>query len=603
MAGISSHRKEHNRALELPEIISGVLVLFVVLWEACFMPVETGGGERQAFFNAAHLLLCSLVLFNTLAVLAHIVAVILRRCMPARSLWTQFIIGLFSCAAFLAPLLCAVPPQLYILTLLLSFCVGGFSILNLLGYWRERKLGPVKGRARPWSPAVVFFSGMVAFVLVSALILLTPGASHEQLSFEDAFFMAASATSITGLASFNISEALTPLGKAVILADIQIGAIGVMTFSYFVLIMVGKKLALRDSMTLSGMLDQEGVQVVPSLVKAVIFVTLTVELLGALFFYFTWQGAPGIPQENLWQRAAFLSISSFCNAGLLLDSSYICINSLIGTQLAMLVLMFAGTLGFGLYLEGLTRLRRRISGGHNPLLWSTHSWLVLRLTLIITLVGTLGLGLLGSLEPSAASAAQAGQGVWDTLANFGSGLWNSVGRSAGFTLADIGEYGPVYKLFLCFLMFVGGNPAGTGGGVYAPVFALCVLEVLRVLRGEPDVVLHSRRIARNTVERAMATVVLSLFWIIGTTMLLLLLEPALAAQEGGLLRLLFEEVSAYTTTGYSLGVTAEISPFSKFLISANMIFGRIGMFTFMMIFIRQRDALPVKYPVTRLPLN
>ncbi len=602
MAGIS-HSKEHNRALELPEIISGVLVLFVVLWEACFMPVESGAGERRAFFNAAHLLLCCLVLFNTTAVLAHTLAVICRRCMPARSLWTQLIIGIISSAAFLAPFRHEMPPQVYIATLLLSFIVGGFSILNLLSYWRERRLGPVKGRARPWSPAVVFFTGMVAFVLVSALILLTPGAAVRQLSFEDAFFMAASATSITGLSCFNISESLTPLGKAVILADVQIGAIGVMTFSYFVLIMVGKKLALRDSMTLSGMLDQEGVQVVPALVKAVIFVTLTLELIGAIFFYFSWQGAVGLPQEHLWQRAIFLSIASFCNAGLLLDSSYACINTQIGTQIAMLILMFAGTLGFGLYLEGLTRLRRRISGGRNPLLWSTHSWLVLRLTLIITLVGTVGLGLLGCFEPSAAASAQSGNGVWNALANFGAGLWNSVGRSAGFTLADIQEYGVVYKLFLSFLMFVGGNPAGTGGGVYAPVFALCVLEVLRVLRGEPDVVLHSRRVARNTVERAMATVVLSLFWIAGTTMLLLLLEPAIAAQDGGLLRLFFEEVSAYTTTGYSLGVTEELSALSKFIISANMIFGRIGMFTFMMIFIRQRDAAPVKYPITRLPLN
>ncbi len=602
MAGFS-HKREHNRALELPEIISGVLVLLVVLWEVCFMPVESGTGEREAFFNATHLLLCCLVLFNSAAVFVHAVAVISHRRLPSRSLWTQLFIGLVSSAAFLSSVWYEVPLPMYIVTLLLSFCVGGFSFLNILSYWRERKQGPVKGRARPWSPAVVFFTGMVAFVTVSALILLTPGAAHHQLSFENAFFMAASATSITGLSSINISEALTPLGKAVILADIQIGAIGVMTFSYFVLIMVGKKLALRDSMTLSGMLDQEGVQVVPSLVKAVIFVTLTVELLGALFFFFTWHGMEGIPQVNLWQRAAFLSISSFCNAGLLLDSSYACINASLSTQLAMLVLMFAGTLGFGLYLEGLTRLRRRLSGGRNPLLWSTHSWLVLRLTLIITLVGTFGLGLLGCFEPSAAAASHTGNGLGEGLSNFGVALWNSVGRSAGFTLADIHEYGVVYKLFLCLLMFIGGNPAGTGGGVYAPVFALCVLEVLRVLRGEPDVVLHSRCIARNTVERAMATVVLSFFWIVGTTMLLLLLEPAIAMQEGGLLRLLFEEVSAYTTTGYSLGVTADISPVSKFIISANMIFGRIGMFTFMMVFIRQRDASPVKYPVTRLPLN
>ncbi len=600
--GAVSHRKEHGRALELPEIISGVLVLFVVLWEACFMPVETGSGERQAFFNATHLLLCSLVIFNTAAVLTHVLTRLVRRERPGRPLWMQLLLGLATCAAFLSVIWYELPPQIYIVSLLLSFVMGGFSIVNITHYLRERRLGPVKGRARPWSPAVVFFTAMLAFVMVSSLILLTPGAAETQLSFADAFFMAASATSITGLNSFNISEVLTPLGKMVVLADIQIGAIGVMTFSYFVLIMAGQRLAMRDSMNLSGILDQEGVQVVPSLIKTVIFVTLAVELLGAAFFYFSWLDAPGIGQANLWQRAIFLSVASFCNAGLLLDSSVPCMQGLWGTQVAMLLLMFAGTLGFGLYLEGITRLRRRLTGGRNPLLWSTHSWLVVRVTIIITLAGALGMGLLGCFEPSPAAAQ--GMGLGEGAQTFGVGLWNAVARSAGFSMADLSDYGVVYKLFLCFMMFVGGNPAGTGGGVYAPVFALCVLEVLRVLRGQTDVVLHNRRIARHTVERAMATVVLSIFWIVGTTLLLLLLEPAIAARADGMLCLLFEEVSAYTTTGYSLGdTTAELSGFSKFLISFNMIFGRIGMFTFMMIFIRQRDALPVKYPVTRLPLN
>ncbi len=375
-----------------------------------------------------------------------------------------------------------------------------------------------------------------------------------------------------------------------------------MTFSYFVLLMVGQRLDLRDSMNISGILDQEGVHIIPSLIKAVIFVTLAFELVGALLFYIAWQGDPAIPQEHLWQRALFHSVSSFCSAGILLDSVKPCVTGHFTTQAVMVALMFAGTLGFGIYLEGMTRLRRRLARKHNPLLWSTHSWLVLRVTLIVTLAGALAMGLLGSFEPSAAQAAEAaGPGNW--LTNLGVGFWNAVGRSAGFTLTDIADYGMVYKLFLCLMMFIGGNPAGTGGGVYAPVCALCLLEVLRVLRGQPDVLLHNRCIARNTIERAMATVVLSIFWIIGTTMLLLLLEPGIAARADGLIGLLFEEVSAYTTTGYSLGVTGELSGISKFLISANMIFGRIGMFTFMMIFIKQREPSPLRYPVTRLPLN
>ncbi len=586
----------------MPEIISGFLVLFVVLWEACFMPAEAGE-ERQAFFHAAHLLLCGLVIANTLVVFVHAATELWRRRAVSRALGWQLIIGLLATTIFLWPILgSASPAQIYVPSLLLSFVMGGFAIVNLLARLRERQQGPVRGRMRFWSPAVTFFTSMLAFVMVSSLILLTPGASEQPLSVPDAFFMSASAIAITGLSTVDISQTLTPLGKAVILADIQVGAIGVMTFSYFVLIMVGKRLELRDSMNISGILDQEGVRVIPSLIKAVIFVTLAFELIGALLLYFAWQGDPAIPQEHLWQRAIFLSVSSFCSSGLILDSLVPCVTGHFLTQAVMVALMFAGTLGFGVYLEGITRLRRRLSHRHNPLLWSTHSWLVLRVTLIVTLAGSLIMGLLGSFEPSAAQqAAASSPESW--LENLGVGFWNAVGRSAGFTLTDIGDYGIVYKLFLCLMMFIGGNPAGTGGGVYAPVCALCVLEVLRVLRGQPDVLLHNRRIARNTVERAMATVVLSIFWIAGTTMLLLLLEPGIAARADGFLCLLFEEVSAYTTTGYSLGVTTELSDLSKFLISSNMIFGRIGMFTFMMIFIRQREPSPVRYPMTRLPLN
>ena len=152
-------------------------------------------------------------------------------------------------------------------------------------------------------------------------------------------------------------------------------------------------------------------------------------------------------------------------------------------------------------------------------------------------------------------------------------------------------------------MFVGGNPAGTGGGVFAPVVALCVLEVLRVLRGQQDLELHGRRIARNTVERAMATVVLSTFWIFAGTMLLTLAEPSIAQSFNGTIKLLFLEISAYTTTGYSICNPGELSDFSKFFISANMIFGRVGMFTFMLIFIKQKEPSPLRYPETRLPLT
>lgn len=585
-----------NRALELPEILSGLLVLFVLLWQAGFEQLAGTGEEKLSFLRSSYYLLCGLVWFNSAVVLVHVISEACRRRMPGRFLWLQLLVGaaasfLFAGVGRFLPIACFWPG--------VGLCVviGVFSFINISAYISATRRSPVRNGNR-WSPSVIFFTYMVAMVLVSTLLLLTPGAAYAPLDPVDAFFTCASATSITGLTVINIADSLTTFGKLVILFDIQVGAVGVMTFSYLVLLMVGKKLDVRDSLSLSGVLDQEGVNLVPSLLRAVFGVTLVAEAAGAVCLFFLWQGNPAVPQNSLIWFSVFHAVSAFCNAGITLfpeGMAEVALSHAYTAQAVMMGLMLIGTLGFGVHLEGLMRLRNRLAGRPNSLRWSTNSWLVVRVTLLVLFIGTLGMTLLGTLEPGHHGAASA-YNAWEAL-------WNSVSRSAGFNLTDIADYGPVYKLFLCLMMFVGGNPAGTGGGVYAPVFALCVLEVFRVLRGAADVEIHNRRIARNTVERAMATVVLSIFWIVLTTMTLLLLEPQIAASEGGFLRTLFMEVSAYTTTGYDLGAVQEISAPSKLVVSLNMLFGRVGMFTFMLIFIRQKAPSPLRYPETRLPLS
>lgn len=591
-------QKEHrHRVLELPELLSGLLVLFVVLWEACFEGVANSPAYRDAFVDGSHLILCGLVWFNTLVVFLHLLSEWVRYGMPGRFLWVQLLVGIVASVIFYGGVWEIFGRWAFMASLVCSFLLGGFSIGTLGNIIRARRSNPAKHGSR-WSPAVRFFTYMVVLVLLSTLLLLTPGATNAPLSPVDALFTCASATSITGLTTVDVATTFTPLGKLVLLLDIQIGAIGVMTFSYFVLMMVGKRLAVRDSMSVSGMLDQQGVNVVPALLRAVFFVTLMAEVVGAVCLYYLWKGMPGFPQEDLWGYAIFHSVSAFCNAGINIfpaGMEQVGVANCKTVQLVMILLVLAGTVGFGVYLEGLTRLKNKLAGKLSAKRWSTNSWLVLRVMLIVMLVGTVGLTLLAAFEPSA-HQAHGTFNIWESL-------WNAVGRSAGFALSDIGEYGPVYQLFLAFLMFVGGNPAGTGGGVYAPVFALCLLEVYRVLQGKQDLELHNRRIARNTVERAMATVVLSIFWIVFTTLLLLLLEPAVAQQPQGVVKLLFMEVSAYTTTGFDLGALTQISDVSKFIVTLNMLFGRVGMFTFMLIFIRQQEPNPIRLPETRLPLN
>lgn len=595
---VRTQSERHNRVLELPEIISGLLVLFVLLWQFCFERLASSGVERAEFLRGSGLLLCCLVWFNTAVVCVHFLAEIVQRYWPSRFLWMQLLVGAVNSGVLIGAVMHAIDPAWLLLTIFSCVAMGVFALVNLASYRHARRNSAAARAATWWTPSVTFFCYMVVLVLVSTLILLTPGATHHPISVVDALFTCASATSITGLTTVNVAETFTALGKLVILFDVQVGAVGVVTFSYFVLLMLGKRLAVRNSTTMAGVLDLQNANVVPTLLKAVFGITLLAETAGAVCLYFLWLGNPDIPQGHLAEFAIFHAVSAFCNAGITLfpdGMEHPGVSHGYAVQGVMMVMMLLGTLGFGVYLEALTRLRARLAGKRLAPRWSTNSWFVVRVTAIVLLVGMVGMTLLSLYEPSA-HAREVGYNVWEAA-------WNAVSRSGGFGLSDIDTYGPVYKIFLICMMFVGGNPAGTGGGVFAPVFALCVLEVYRVLRGAQDVEMHGRRIARSTVERAMSTVVLSFFWIIGTTMFILLLEPALSAEAEGPLKVLFMEVSAYTTTGFDLGAVTQISAASKCVIILNMLFGRVGMFTFMLLFIRQKPASPIRYPETRLPLN
>lgn len=580
----------------MPEMISGVLVLLVVVWKACF--------ERQATqyipdepANLTYVIMSALVWLNTLLVWSQLLTSWVRKTWGNRYLWRQGLVGV------LASFVCAdtlngdAPSWAYIVSMVLSFVLGCFALANLRAYLRNRRKRPA-AISSEWSPAFTFFAYMLGLVLFSTLVLMSEGATNEPVSLADAFFMSASATSITGLGTVDVSSVFTPLGKLMLLVDIQVGAVGVMTFTYFVLMMMGKRLAVRDTMSVSSFLDQEGVNIVPALMKSIFLVTLTAEAVGAICLYYFWQGTPGYTDWELWGHAIFHSVSAFCNAGLSTLPAAMeqeGLTSCRASQVVMMGLMLIGTLGFGLYLEAASRLKNKVLGKRSGKRWSTNSWLVVRVMFITMLVGTVALTLIAALEPSV-HQQQDDFRFWEAM-------WNAIGRSAGFSLTNISDYGTVYHLMLSFLMFVGGNPAGTGGGVFATVFALCVLEVYRVLQGKQGVDLHGRRIARSTVDRAMATVVLSIFWIVLTTLLLMFLEPGEAQKSHGVVRLLFLEVSAYTTAGYELGALPYVSDLSKYIISMNMIFGRVGMFTFMMLFIRPKEATPIRLPETRLPLS
>lgn len=598
--------KKHFGLLELPAIMTGILALIVVFWELGWRR-SVDLADQWAFLQDSRILLFGIVSSNLLFLLGQLILELVRNKRIVRWLLP----GLLSDVAAVFALSGAIwhyaemPPTLLVnMGIGLSTVTGLFSLLQGKRYFDARRTGVI-GRGRSaWPPALVFLLSLMAFIFVGGMLLLTPGAAHERLSVANAFFLSASAVTVTGLTPVDINAVLAPFGKVVVLVLMQIGAFGVMTFTYFLALMVGMGLSVRERVTFSELLDQTGISKAASLIKIMVILSFAIEAAGAVNLYFAWRDLAIIPEGKVWWYALFHAVSGFCNCGLSLFPSNMATPGVSGNiwgQGTMILMMFCGSLGFAVFLEIIKRARIRLGFDKRPMPvhWSTHTWLVARMTLIMLLGGGLILGLLGEFEP----------GTVYTGESFGraflEGVYNAVAaRTSGFNLSDITSYGYVYLLFLCVLMFIGGNPGSTSGGIMTSVLALVFMEVKRIIQGLRDVQFHNRCIARRNVERAMATIVLAMGWVALVTMVLALVENANgAAMRYGVLGLFFETVSSFATCGFSMNLTGDLSETAKCVIIINMIVGRVGMFSFVLICMGQRPGSPIRYPETHLPLS
>ena len=599
-----SSTKKRLALLELPEIITGFLMALVVFWEIGWHRVESAS-EQLLFLDSYREILFGLSVAYFVLVISQGVLLKFLHKAVGRDFWVKAglsLATLFFSANMYMPFVDVPYAAQRGVSNTLYFCAGWFSYLLARRYYLDRAAGKFgKGRSA-WPPALLFLVSIIALALVGALFLLTPGASHVPLSLVDSIFVSTSAMSGTGLLPGSVMSNLTPMGKMVVLVLIQVGAFGVMTFTYFLSLIVGQGMSVRDRVTFSNILDQQGVAKAATLIKGMVILTFVMEALGAVGLWYAWRGLEGVPQDHLWWYAIFHSLSGFCNAGISLfpdNMAQGCVAYDRFGQGIMILIMFAGCFGFAVYIEFIKRMRIRLGLLKDQFLpphWSTHTWLAVRMTLIVALGGGLILGLLGYFEPSQHAAQSLGSSIWE-------GVYNSVGRTAGFNISNIGTYGVVYALFLAFLVFIGGNPGSTAGGLFTTVFATVCMEVKRVVCGQQDVEFHRRRIARKTVERAVATMILLIFWLCLMTMILLLVEPKIAASDQGVLKVFFEVVSAYVMSGFSLGITADLSTAGKYLIILNMIVGRVGIFSFLLAFIGTPETKLIRYPETRLPLS
>lgn len=428
--------------------------------------------------------------------------------------------------------------------------------------FQERQLSALQRLFRrlvPRHPAQVIVLGFALAIAAGTGLLMLPvaKAGDGAASLLEALFTATSAVCVTGLITVDTPVFWSGFGHAVILALIQVGGFGVMSFGTLLGVLMARRLGLRSRMLAAAETKSHGFGDVRRVLLGVFLITVIVETALALILMLRFMLGYGYqPWEALW-HGVFHSISAFNNAGFALYSDnlmgfvsdpWICLPIAAG--------VIIGGLGFPVLFE----LRRQ----YRPVFWSMNTKLVLVGSAVLLAGGTAFLTAAEWANPATLGALPPGD-------RFLGGFFQSViTRTAGFNSIDIAQMHPVSWMGMDILMFIGGGPAGTAGGLKITTFAVLFFILATELRGGTAVNIFGKRLSRAVHRQAITVVLLAIALVTASTMFLMLIT------DFGQERILFEVVSAFATVGLSTGITAGMPPAGQVVLILLMFIGRLG---------------------------
>lgn len=447
----------------------------------------------------------------------------------------------------------------------------------------ERRIPDHLRRHRLNSPALMIVAGFFTAVVVGTALLMLPIARQGPggANWLDALFTATSSVCVTGLITVDTLTYWTPFGHVVILALIQIGGFGVMSFSALLGIVLARHLGLRTKIEVAKETKSAGVGHVGRVLIGVVKVSLLTEavtaLLLALRFFFGYGYGPG---RAVWE-GIFHAVSAFNNAGFALYT-----DNLVGFVgdpwicLPIAAAVITGGLGFPVLFE----LRRQY---RRPARWSMHTKIVLSGSATLLVAGTVFLTLVEWTNRATLGDLSSGQRL---LAAFFQAV---IARTAGFNSIDISQMHPVSWMGTDILMFIGGGPAGTAGGLKITTFAVLFFILWTEIRGGTAVNIFGKRLSQSVYRQAITVVLLALALIVISTMALMFIS------DFGQERLLFEVVSAFGTVGLSTGITAGLPPAGQLILVALMFIGRLGPVTLASALALRSRVPHYEYPTER----
>ncbi len=419
-------------------------------------------------------------------------------------------------------------------------------------------------------PVKIVLLGYLTCILVGWLLLATPFANAGQgVSSLDHLFIAASAVSTTGLATVSPPGTYTLFGELVILLLIQIGGIGYMAMGSFIVLARGRALSRGGTRLMESDISMPKSFRLDEFVKGVIVFTIAFETVGALALWALFANA-GV--ENAFYQALFHSISAFCTAGFsLFDSGLEPFRDNFGVNLVISILAFLGAIGFIVFVDGW----RVLSGQQKELTFTSR--IILRLTLLMTVGGTVGVFLAGQDTLAGAPAMRIMEAFFQAMTAM---------TTVGFNTVPIGALSEGALFLLILLMFVGASPSGTGGGLKTTTISAIWAVMGSVLRGRSVVTFRGRRVPDERVRAATASLAFYAVMLLGGLFVLTLTEAAPFDA------LTFEAASALGTVGLSMGITGDLTDLGKIVLILLMFAGRLGPLSFgSALFLRPNQAV------------
>lgn len=455
------------------------------------------------------------------------------------------------------------------------------------------------GRASSFLPSMqmsaqkLFVLSFVVLILSGTGLLMLPKMTVEgvNLHFVDALFTATSASCVTGLSTVDIAMYFTLRGQIIIMFLAQLGGLNIITFATFFLILSKKSIGIKNQALIKDSLDERNFSDSMRLLKEIFYSTFIIEGVGAVLIFFNWSN--NTPFLDFYQKAyysVFHSIMAFNNAGFSLFEgnlfNFYCRNAYV-LQFVITVLIFLGGIGFPVIKDVLGDFFFKKKGRINRK-WALNTRIVVFTSLALIVIGTTFF-MIFEWNSSLRDHPWGGKIIVS--------LFQAVtARTAGFQSVDFSILMNPTLILLMMLMFIGASPVSTGGGIKTTTFAVLVLSAINTIKGRERINVEHSQISNSAVLRAMTILLFSACFVILGTIVLSFTDP-----DKEMIGLVFEQVSAFTTTGLSTGITPDLSTGSKVTLIVSMFMGRIGLLTFGFALINKIKAEPdYKYPKARI---